>query len=203
MWPFSTGPWLGPVLKWHPYIYNSSAGRSPSPSIRLCRDRFRRHCCRRSPLRLRPAAAPYLRLNADAPSRLCLHLRDAEPSPPRQRAPPISPPPAPPRASTPPFATTAPGPLRLRLLCCPGSSVAPHPHRPPHDPRANRCTPHRTRRPPPRRLPLDPRRRPGSGIWGAAASSAAASNAAASNAAAATATITDVRTGVDVSTSTC
>ena len=89
MGQFSTGRCLGPVLKWHPYIYNTAPAVPPHLQFSPPPDRFRRRCCRRSPLRLRPAAAPRLRLRADTPSRLYLRLRDAGPFPPRQRAPPL------------------------------------------------------------------------------------------------------------------
>ncbi|KAG2657387.1 hypothetical protein PVAP13_1KG180077 [Panicum virgatum] len=77
-------PWPG--TKVAPlYIYQERRSPSSSPPPRS----IRRRCCRRSPLCLRPAAAPRLRLRADTPSCLCLRLCDAGPSPPRQRAPPL------------------------------------------------------------------------------------------------------------------
>ena len=125
MWSFSTGSWLRPVLKWHPYIYNTAPAVPPhlqfSPPPRSI-----------SPPLLPPVATPPPpRLRADAPSRLCLLHRDAGPSPPRKRAPPISTPAA--GASSRAHAAVrrraAPGPLRLRLLRCPGPSAAPPPRR--------------------------------------------------------------------------
>ena len=138
MWPFSTGPWLRPVLicggaslvpgdalaryKSGTPIYITQPRPFPLTfNSRLRPDRFCRRCCRRSPLCLRPAAAPRLRLRADAPSRLCLLHRDAGPSPPRKLAP-RSPrrPPAPPRARAPPFAAA-----RLPAPSASGSCAAP------------------------------------------------------------------------------
>ncbi|KAG2563077.1 hypothetical protein PVAP13_8KG363601 [Panicum virgatum] len=155
-----------------------------------------RRRCHWSPLRLHPTAAPCHRLRADAASHLCLCLRDAPPSPPRQRAPAIL------HAAGALARARRRSPSRLPAPSASGSCAAPG--RPQRDLRADLHTgcprrPGLRARADVRRRRRSIRCRPSSAPSAAASSAAAASSGAASNARRAA----DVRPWADVSTSPC